>query len=111
MNYLWYQQLLTSSVNLVLIALFSLLLMQWAIGLGLRQPVGQRFAWLGQQPWWVKIRTSEPHCTYYFGPFPFRWMAERSQMGYCEDLQAEQAKGIEVTILQDQPEQLTYCEP
>lgn len=107
MNYLLYQQALTHSINLLLIALFSLLALQWGIGLRTQQPPGQRFILLGAQPWWVKIRTTRPHCVYYFGPFPFRWIAQRHQASYCQDLQLEQAQGIDAVILKDQPKKLT----
>lgn len=110
MNFLAYQHALTSGINLSIIALFILLALQWSIGLKQQQPAGKRFSSLGFQPWWVKIRTSEPSCTYYFGPFPFQWMALRNQAGYCEDLALEQAQGIEAVVLQDEPEQLTLGE-
>lgn len=110
MNYSPYQHFLTSGVNLSLIALFVLLLLQWTIGIKQQRPPGQRFLPQGWQPWWVKIRTTTPSCTYYFGPFPFRWMAQRHQSGYCEDLAAEQAQGIDVAILRDSPNELTLLE-
>lgn len=110
MNYLLYQQALTQGVNLLILALLILLLLQWAIGIKQQQPPGKRFSLPGWKPWWVKIRTTTPDCTYYFGPFPFRWIAQRHQAGYCEDLELEQAQGIDAVILQDEPIQLTLSE-
>lgn len=111
MNYLLYQQLLTTGVDLLVIALLSLLLLQWGLGLLQPKPAGQRFAAMtAAQPWWVRIRTTSPSCIYYFGPFRWRWMARQHQQGYHQDLLDEQAQGIEVTILQDEPKQLTRCE-
>ena len=110
MNYPLYQQALTHGVNLLLIALLTLLFLQWGLGIKQQQPAGKRFSLLGWQPWWVKIRTTTPRCTYSFGPFPFRWIAQRHQAGYCEDLELEQAQGIDVEILQDEPMQLTLAE-
>lgn len=57
--------------------------------------------------WWVKIVTETPDCTYYFGPFDSSSEAKQNQSGYLEDLEQEGAQGIEVAILQDQPETLT----
>lgn len=110
MNYLFSQQALTLSIECFLAALFSLLALQWGIGLRQNQPPGQRFACSGWQPWWVKIRTTMPSCTYYFGPFPFRWMAQRHRAGYCEDLALEQAQGIDAVIVRDEPVELTFSE-
>jgi len=110
MNYPPYQHLLTIGINLCLIALFILLLLQWGVGFKHQQPAGKRFSPPSWQPWWVKIRTEQPSCTYYFGPFPFRWMAQSHQPGYCEDLVAEQAQGIDATVLKDNPTDLTFSE-
>jgi hypothetical protein len=61
-------------------------------------------------PWWVKVVTQMPECTYYFGPFDSVTEAKQTQSGYVEDLKQEGAKGIAVHILQDQPKTLTVCE-
>lgn len=61
-------------------------------------------------PWWVKIITEKPRCTYYFGPFDTVEEAKLSQAGYIEDLEQEGAIGIAVDILQDQPTVLTIDE-
>ncbi len=110
MNYLLYQQALTHSINLLIVALLTLLALQWGLGIKQQQPPGKRFSLLGWQPWWVKIRTTNPRCTYYFGPFPFRWIAQRHQGGYREDLALEKPQGIDMAILQDTPRQLTRLE-
>lgn len=61
-------------------------------------------------PWWVKIITATPRCTYYFGPFDSVQEAKLNQSGYIEDLEQEGAIGIAVDILQDQPTVLTIDE-
>ncbi|HEY9634369.1 MAG TPA: DUF1816 domain-containing protein [Coleofasciculaceae cyanobacterium] len=61
-------------------------------------------------PWWVKIVTQSPSCTYYFGPFDNSTEARLTQSGYVEDLELEGAAGISVYILQEQPKTLTICE-
>ena len=58
-------------------------------------------------PWWVKILTSQPPCLYYFGPFDSAQEAISAQAGYIEDLEGEQAQGITVHIIQEQPAILT----
>lgn len=58
-------------------------------------------------PWWVKIVTETPRCTYFFGPFDSAGEAQQHQNGYIEDLEQERAQGIEVLVLQDRPETLT----
>ncbi|MBW4680920.1 MAG: DUF1816 domain-containing protein [Microcoleus vaginatus WJT46-NPBG5] len=60
--------------------------------------------------WWVEIITSQPACTYYFGPFITAKDAELSQNGYIEDLEEEKAQGIAVKIKQCQPINLTICQ-
>lgn len=63
-------------------------------------------------PWWVKIVTERPPCTYFFGPFASASEARDNQAGYIEDLEQEGATGIERLILQDRPQTLTiYDEP
>jgi len=62
-------------------------------------------------PFWLKITTKVPKCTYYFGPFDSSSEAKSLQPGYIEDLMAEDAQGIDIKqerVLQ--PENLTLCE-
>ncbi|MEL6929939.1 MAG: DUF1816 domain-containing protein [Cyanobacteria bacterium J06600_6] len=62
-------------------------------------------------PYWLKITTKVPKCTYYFGPFENSSEAKSLQSGYIEDLMAEDAQGIHIELEQiSQPEQLTVCE-
>lgn len=59
-------------------------------------------------PWWVKITTAEPNCTYYFGPFDSELEAEQAKPGYIEDLQGEGAQQITTSLQQsDAPKELT----
>ena len=61
-------------------------------------------------PYWLKITTKVPGCTYYFGPFDSPLEARASQAGYIEDLMQEEALGIHVELEQRvQPEVLTIC--
>ncbi|MGF1524840.1 MAG: DUF1816 domain-containing protein [Leptolyngbyaceae cyanobacterium] len=58
--------------------------------------------------WWVEVKTSEPICTYYFGPFESEAEAELAKKGYVEDLELEGAKQVQATALyRKRPEQLT----
>ncbi|MDJ0707647.1 MAG: DUF1816 domain-containing protein [Leptolyngbyaceae cyanobacterium MO_188.B28] len=70
---------------------------------------GFRQSYSKQSPlaWWIKVHTSVPSCTYYFGPFDSEAEAKRLQVGYVEDLLEENAKGIDVEIKQCHPETLT----
>lgn len=61
--------------------------------------------------WWVEIVTSDPQCTYYFGPFDTSLEARKACSGYVEDLEGEGAQGIKVTIKHCKPEVLTLCGP
>ena len=62
-------------------------------------------------PYWLKITTKVPKCTYYFGPFDSPLEAKALQAGYIEDLMAEDALGIHLELEQClQPEVLTVCE-
>ena len=62
-------------------------------------------------PYWLKITTKVPKCTYYFGPFESPLEAKALQEGYIEDLMNEDALGIQVEIEHgSQPENLTVCE-
>ncbi|MGF1575757.1 MAG: DUF1816 domain-containing protein [Cyanophyceae cyanobacterium] len=61
---------------------------------------------------WIEITTTEPACTYYFGPFDSEQEAAGNKSSYLSDLEAEGAKGIQVNISQRrQPEQLTVERP
>lgn len=64
---------------------------------------------VNSKPWWVKIDTLNPVCTYYFGPFDTRIDAVIAQFGYIEDLEQENAQEIQVEIDQFSPNQLTIC--
>jgi len=60
------------------------------------------------QEWWVEISTSQPSCTYYFGPFSSSGEAGYYKGGYVEDLEQEGAQNIRTTIKKcARPEQLT----
>ena len=62
-------------------------------------------------PYWLKITTKVPKCTYYFGPFDSPLEAKALQAGYIEDLMEEDAQGIHIELEQiQQPENLTICE-
>lgn len=63
-----------------------------------------------QKPWWVKINTEMPQCTYFFGPFDNVTEAQSTQGGYIEDLKQEGAEGIHIDIARYQPELLTIYE-
>jgi Domain of unknown function (DUF1816) len=60
-------------------------------------------------PWWVEVTTSEPLCTYYFGPFNTPVEAKTAHSGYVEDLTQEGAQGIKVAIKRCNPQTLTIC--
>jgi Domain of unknown function (DUF1816) len=57
--------------------------------------------------WWIEVTTEHPHCVYYFGPFANASAADRAKSGYVEDLENELAQGIQVTIAQCHPIELT----
>ncbi len=57
--------------------------------------------------WWVELHTTQPDYTYYFGPFSSTGQAERSKLGYIQDLESENAKGITAKVLWCKPKQLT----
>lgn len=62
------------------------------------------------QPYWVEIKTEQPRCIYYFGPFDTHAEANQMQDGYIEDLVEEQATGISVRIKRCMPTKLTITE-
>lgn len=58
--------------------------------------------------WWVEIKTSQPSCTYYFGPFDTEDEAHAMKGGYIEDLELEGAQNICSTVQRcNDPDQLT----
>jgi hypothetical protein len=59
--------------------------------------------------WWVEIKTAQPICIYYFGPFYHRHEAIAHHPGYVEDLAAEGAQDIQIAITRGQPQHLTIC--
>ena len=40
--------------------------------------------------WWVEIKTQEPECLYYFGPFLTSSEAQTAMPGYIQDLDYQQ---------------------
>jgi hypothetical protein len=83
-----------------------------ALGLYLIVPCLLILIWrsLTIKPWWVKVITQSPPCTYYFGPFDSSTEAQGHQEAYLEDLRREEAQGITWTIERSQPAQLTIFE-
>ena len=59
------------------------------------------------QAWWVEVLTTQPKCTYYFGPFAGVGEATVAMSGYVEDLQAESAQGIKTQVKRFKPDRLT----
>jgi hypothetical protein len=58
--------------------------------------------------WWLEVSTSQPACTYYFGPFTSQAEAEALKAGYIEDLEQEGAQSIQSAIHHcNDPDQLT----
>ncbi|MEO1298349.1 MAG: DUF1816 domain-containing protein [Cyanobacteria bacterium J06636_16] len=58
--------------------------------------------------WWVEVKTVDPMCIYYFGPFESEGEAELAKKGYVEDLELEGAKQVQAAVLyRKRPEQLT----
>lgn len=60
-----------------------------------------------EKDWWLEILSTEPCCTYYFGPFETAEQAIVDQNGYIEDLVNEGAQGITVEIKWCKPKELT----
>lgn len=54
---------------------------------------------------WIEIKTNDPQCVYYFGPFLTSQDAPIG--GYLEDLNNENALGITVKIKRFKPQRLT----
>jgi Domain of unknown function (DUF1816) len=59
------------------------------------------------QAWWVEISTTQPKCTYYFGPFTAEQEAYIERDGYVEDLKSESAQGIQTQVSRCKPISLT----
>ena len=59
------------------------------------------------QAWWVEVLTTQPKCTYYFGPFAGAGAATVAMSGYVEDLQAESAQEIKTQVKRFKPDRLT----
>jgi Domain of unknown function (DUF1816) len=62
------------------------------------------------QAWWVEVLTTQPRCTYYFGPFADANQATVATVGYIEDLESESAQGIRSQVKRCKPAQLTVCD-
>lgn len=64
------------------------------------------------EKWWLEVKTSEPACTYYFGPFDIEQEAQLQQQGYIDDLQQEGSKvfSVKAIALSTPPQQLTVYE-
>jgi hypothetical protein len=61
-----------------------------------------------RQAWWIEIFTTQPKCTYYFGPFAGAEEAHVASKGFVEDLKCEFAQGITIKIdRHSQPDLLT----
>ncbi|MEI6379877.1 MAG: DUF1816 domain-containing protein [Cyanobacteriota bacterium ELA615] len=60
--------------------------------------------------YWAEIRTENPKCVYYFGPFASLAEAKTHHTGYLEDLQSEGAQSILVDIKRCKPTVLTIDE-
>jgi hypothetical protein len=59
------------------------------------------------QAWWIEISTTQPKCTYYFGPFADEKEADSAMKGHIEDLESESAQGIQAVVKRCKPERLT----
>lgn len=59
--------------------------------------------------WWIKVRTSNPNCVYYFGAFESLSEAAQKRFGFIKDLKTEEAEIVSLEIKQYQPQQLTIC--
>ena len=57
--------------------------------------------------WWVEVKTLDPDCTYYFGPFVTVHQAQFLQRGYLEDLIQEGVQISAVELKQCNPELFT----
>ncbi|WP_404791317.1 DUF1816 domain-containing protein [Altericista sp. CCNU0014] len=57
--------------------------------------------------WWLEMRTINPICIYFFGPFETRSEAESSQSGFFQDLESEDAWVLYSTVKLSNPHHLT----
>lgn len=57
--------------------------------------------------WWVEVFTTQPRCTYYFGPFANSTSATAETTGYVKDLEEESAQGIFTQLRRCKPDQIT----
>lgn len=57
--------------------------------------------------WWVEIKTENPTCLYYFGPFGREESARAHEPGYVEDLEREGALAIKTSVKRCKPTELT----
>ncbi|MFZ4667063.1 MAG: DUF1816 domain-containing protein [Prochlorotrichaceae cyanobacterium] len=62
------------------------------------------------QAFWVEIKTEVPACIYYFGPFLTEQEANEEKQGYWDDLEAENAQGIQMMVKRCRPTELTITE-
>ncbi|CAA9588422.1 Hypothetical protein, Slr0957 homolog [uncultured Synechococcales cyanobacterium] len=95
------------AISLVIVVLVKAVAKAWNSepALATATPAGS-----SELAWWIEVITSQPRCTYYFGPFERAKEAEMAQAGYIEDLEQEGAQGITVKIKWGQPEELTLTE-
>ena len=75
----------------------------------LKEPL--KSSWINQSQvlWWLEIKTAQPYCIYYFGPFASPQEARLHQAGYVEELVEEQAEKITIQLKKCQPKELTIC--
>ena len=59
---------------------------------------------------WVEIITTNPKCTYFFGPFTGTQEAEIAKAGYVEDLLGEGARIISIEVKRCKPKELTIVD-
>lgn len=59
--------------------------------------------------WWVVIKTEQPSCTYYRGPFDSFWEAQLYESDYVEDLLTEKPEVIYAETKYCFPKFLTFC--
>lgn len=57
--------------------------------------------------WWIRVETTKPYATYYFGPFDNILEAQENCHGYIEDLEQENAKNITYSFELINPSSLT----
>jgi hypothetical protein len=57
--------------------------------------------------WWIEIITTNPSCTYFFGPFDSVDEAKEHQGGFVEDLTQEGATVLSPQIKWCKPKELT----